>query len=612
MSGFKSAILNKAPVLFLTFDGDSFDTVNRTSTAVPAQIIDESGLGNNAILHDDALSTNYFGYRMGMPSEVSLEPAQQYSMGFGYYGAQPLHPSIWAKTYLEVPHSSSFEFPNYGSFSVSLMMNKAVHDDAFRNYYSSNWNTNTLTRPIIRKGLAFRLDYIDMWGGNDYLNVVYPAGSMTWSVYNDGTFRNNDVFVAFSWNVTLQPNGIYTGIATLWVNGIVVATRAHTFLDTYPASNVSSPWEIAGTAAASPNPSNYDDRQTSSLQLDQIAVYQNALTDDDVMYLFKKTRSYENVLIAHRPSFVWTLSDLESPTNTTLASLVGNRPGNYLGGTSRIIRQQTGPTNILNASGARFQNGGCAVVHDSSSFSQPFFNPGGDFSIEFWFEAENGDQSVMMSMQSDEYPYNGMLIQMNTKNDQFANGMVQFTTSDGWSVSSRDLKDDNITRFQFNDGHWHHIVVTRRNGVLEMWLDGVLHGTTTAGVTTINRLGQLYLMGMMPGKLNTTGMMSEFVLYNYALAPAQVRGHYAYALVYRIRGQVTLQGTPYQANVRVYNHQNGNQITQLQSNASDGNYIIELFDNSLIDLMVLNIQDQNVRYRAYGPITPAEHEDLPS
>lgn len=612
MSGFKSAILNKAPVLFLTFDGDSFDPVNRTTTAVPAQIIDESGLGNNAIIHDDGLSPNYFGYRMGMPSEVDLEPAQQYSMSFGYYGAQPLHPSIWAKTYLEVPHTSSFQFPNYGSFSVSLMMNKSLHDDAFRNYYSSNWNTNTLTRPIVRKGLAFKLDYIDVWSGNDYLQVLYPAGTLTWNIYNDGTFLGKNVFVAFSWNVTLTPNGIYVGVATLWVNGISVATRTHTFLDTYPASNVSSPWEIAGTAAASANPNNYDDRQTNGLQLDQIAVYQTPLTDDDVLYLFKKTRTYENMIIAHRPSLVWTLSDLESPTSTALAPLVGPYTGNYLGGTARILRQQTGPANILSSSGARFQNGGCAVIHDNYLGQSPIFNPSGDFSIEFWFEAENGDQSVVMSMQTDEYPYNGMLIQMNTKNDAYSNGMVQFKTSDGWSISSRDLKDDNITRFQFNDGYWHHLVATRRSGVLELWLDGVLHSSAPAPFSTMNRMGQMYLMGMMPGELNTTGMMSEIALYSYAIAPAQVRAHYAYALVYRIRGQVTLQGVPYQANVRVYNHQSGNQIKQIQSNASDGNYIIELFDNSLIDLMVLNIQDKNVRYRAYGPITPAEHQDLPA
>jgi len=612
MAGFKTSILDKSPVLFLTFDGDSFDSARRTLTAVPAQIIDESGLGNNAIFHDDGLSPDYFGYRMGMPSMVDLEPADQYSMSFGYYGAQPLHPSIWAKTYLEVPHADSFQFPNYGSFSVTAMINKASNENTFRNYYSSNWNTNTLTRPIIRKGLAFKLDYIDPWSGNDYLQVTYPAGTLTWNVYTDGTFFGKNMFVAFSWNVQQQPNGIYSATATLWVNGIVVATKSHTFLDTYPASNVSSPWEIAGTAAASPNGNNYDDRQTSSLVLDQIAVYQDPLTDDDILFLFKKIRSYENMVIAHRPSQFWTLGDLESQTSNSMVPLVGSLTGKYLGGTARILRQQTGPTNIVNSSGTRFQAGGVAVVHDSSNDANPIFNPSGDYTIEFWFTAENGDQSVMMSMQSDNYPFTGMLIQMNTKQDVYSNGMIQFKVTDSYTVSTRDLKDDNINRFQFNDGYWHHCVAIRRGSNIELWLDGVLHNTTSAPVGTIDNSGQLYLMGMMPGELNTTGCMSEFVLYNYALAPAMIRAHYSYALVYRIHGQVTLQGVPYQANVRVYNHESGELIKTIQSNQSDGNYLIDLYDNSLIDLMVLNTQDRNVRYRAYGPITPAEYEDLPA
>lgn len=612
MAGFKTAILNKLPVMFLTFDGDSFDPVNRTSTASPLQIYDESGNNNNAIIHDDALSTSYFGYRMGMPSEVDLEPAQQYSMAFGYYGAQPLHPSIWAKTYLEVPNSNSFQFPNFGSFSVSFMMNKASDETSFRNYYAPSYNYNTLTRRIIRKGLAFELDYIDVWGGYDYLSCTYPAGNITWNVYTDGTFYGNNVFVAFSWNVTQQPNGIYNGVATLWINGIVVATKSHTFTDTYPASNVSSSWEIAGSAVASVNPNNYDDRQTSSLQLDQIAVFQTAFVDDDVQFLNKKIRTYENTIISHRPYQMWTLSDQESTTNFSMAPLVGGLTGTYLGGNSKILRQQTGPTNIVNSSGTRFQNGGCAVVHDTSNGANPIFNPGGDFSIEFWFTAENGNQSVLMSMQSDDLPYNGMLVQVNTKDNVYSNGMIQFSVSTDWEISSRLLKDDNKTPFTFSDGYWHHAVIARRGSNIELWLDGVLHGTQTAPIGTMNRLGQLYLMGMLPGKLNTTGCMSEFVTYVYALSPAQIKGHYSYALIYKIKGQVTLQGVPYQANVRVYNHYSGQLLTQLQSSPADGSYVISLYNNALIDLMVLNMNDQTVRYRAYGPITPAEQQDLPA
>jgi hypothetical protein len=140
-----------------------------------------------------------------------------------------------------------------------------------------------------------------------------------------------------------------------------------------------------------------------------------------------------------------------------------------------------------------------------------------------------------------------------------------------------------------------------------------MHGSLLCPVQPINGNGpgQVYFMGASPGHLNTQGHMAAVAVYSYALDDAEIRMRNAYSLVYRIQGTVTLEGNPYQATVRAYRHRTGELSREILSETDSGDYLITLYDNSLIDLMVMNKQDQNIRYRVYGPITPAEYEDLP-
>lgn len=52
-------------------------------------------------------------------------------------------------------------------------------------------------------------------------------------------------------------------------------------------------------------------------------------------------------------------------------------------------------------------------------------------------------------------------------------------------------------------------------------------------------------------------------------------------------------------------------VQEIFSDPNDGEYLAELFDNRLIDMMVLNSQDPTIRYRVYGPVSPSEYEDAP-
>ncbi|MGL4284549.1 MAG: hypothetical protein ACRCSI_13440, partial [Eubacterium aggregans] len=62
---------------------------------------------------------------------------------------------------------------------------------------------------------------------------------------------------------------------------------------------------------------------------------------------------------------------------------------------------------------------------------------------------------------------------------------------------------------------------------------------------------------------------------------------------------------------RIYSNLNGGLKQEVFSDLNTGDYLAELYDNWPVDLMVMNNQDQTIKYRVYGPVTPSEYEDLP-
>ena len=117
MAGYKQTAIDDGCVSFWTFDGDAFDSGSRKLIVHPGEpnyILDEIDNLNPAILHND--NEEYLGYRLGMPSLVDFEQTDQQSISFAFAGRQPAHPNQWAKAYLEIPHSASYQFPNLRLF----------------------------------------------------------------------------------------------------------------------------------------------------------------------------------------------------------------------------------------------------------------------------------------------------------------------------------------------------------------------------------------------------------------------------------------------------------------------------------------------------------------
>lgn len=620
MAGYKQSILDLNPKLFLTFDGDLADDYTGLLIENPERtIIDESGEGNHGTMivdHDTQHS-----YRLRQPSMVELELVDSYSCTFGARVPYPetLHPSRWAQSFIQVPHSSSFNFAeNNGSYTLGFFYRREGREDAYKeNGPNAPYNGNrTFVRAFIRKGLVLQIDTIER-----YNEAAFTPHSLkfTYLIGTDGlTTRSFDLgfdystiptsnqardfnHIVITWDVKPSSSALWIGTLKIYRNGIVVHTDTQEYFDMYPTTNVSSPWEFGG-AAIDPG-DEFADRQVTPTSLDQIFVLDKALTEDEVNVLFRKTRSYKRLVMSQKATDLWGLDDDNVPNidgvwNHVRGNLTGGKYYGIL--TDQVFRNFPGPERLPGSFATYFRDGGSARVVNNT--------PGTNYTVEGWFNTSFVRRGVLMTTFGLENPWRGMTLEINMRQNQPDFGRVQLALSEDEILDSKLFKEDGVTPNYFNDGKWHYFCITRSNSMVVFWLDGIKQSEHHIGSSTT--IGTHYhFMSAPPGDLYTDGMMCYVSSYNYKLSDAQIRTRWAYGLTWRIRGTVTLQGVPHDAIVRALRHSTGELLEDARSDPNDGTYMIRLFDNSLVDLHVFDRKDINVRHRSFGPITPTLHTD---
>lgn len=228
--------------------------------------------------------------------------------------------------------------------------------------------------------------------------------------------------------------------------------------------------------------------------------------------------------------------------------------------------------------------------------------------MEFFLKAGGTDRSTIVSMQGIERPFGGPLVELNVDN----NG----NNKAGW-ISYCENEQGSIAAYiasQLNDGDFHHFIFQRRAGDwLEMMIDGSVVAIKKVAKDSINAFPSVMtLMGSMPGRLYCPGEMSHFAFYNgRTFTPEEAMTRASYRSIFRVRGNTTLRGVPYRAQVRVYDFVSGGLLSESNSNLPDGDFEVYLKDNSRVNIMVAGVNDTNVRVRAFGPLNPAEIEDPP-
>lgn len=596
MSGFKEATLYLKPKVYITFDGDDFDSGTGELTSVGRAVMDETGNGNHGILHDDADPQR--GYWFGSPSLCNLEPAGYgIRMGFGKIEG---HSSGWPHSFIEIPYSGDFAFPSQ-EFTVSLLYRKVTNEQQFR--VDSGNITASLSRPIASKGAIFNLYYLDSWSGSDTLQVVHPGGSMQWVL--DSFFYNDVKHLVFTWKIEYDPlTGNSVGVAKLFINGVIVATTRTNYAFPTSPPNLNDPlsaWYLGGTNA--PDGTLHNNKATSHTEFDAFSVFDRALSDIEVGWLFKKTLPYEGLIQNARPTMYWQMGESSTAESNVFAPTIGSYSGQYLGGLGKIEKGLPGPPQIPLSLAPRFTNGGMGVVHrESSGGYVTLFSPSADYTCEFWFRCETGSKAILLSTVNDDLPFSGIMCQANVLDNFPTPGGIQFNVSRDIQISWQG---------GIHDNQWHHCALIRRGVTMELWVDGVMRKSQEHTITNPGTPGQLYLMNSSPGGLEVQGQMCQLVLYTRALLEHELITRFSYGVLYRVRGTVTLQGVPHSATIRAYRNSNGEKIAETVSNVSDGSYEIRTQTNDRIDVLVLNPKNPDIRYRAFGPIVPSSFIDSP-
>lgn len=594
MSGYKTSALAYGPKLFLTFDGDAFDEYSRQFTAAPAVILDESGEENHAILHDSGVASGFPGHRAGEPSLVNLEPGGQYAASFGYYGRRLAAPNVYEKAYLEVPsNASSFEFPDNGQFTVMFILQK---DDVSQ--YRADNGTNTMSRPLIRKTGVFTSRIIYNAFSTTVFEVTTPDGTaLTYTI--PAGWHGVNHHIAYVWKAGIYGvDNIKTGVMTVYIDGIVVATNSKTYTGALPVTNVNSAIYIGGVPEAATHNS---DRQTEDCRFDQIAIYDFAMLGSQVTRMYRKMLSYREMIIRALPTNYWECGEDESVNTNILVSSYSTSTdvATLTGGSGKIARGTTGPDQVPSAKAVSASDGG--QIYFSAAIGT-VFSIANDYTVEFWFKCTSTTIASVFSLLGAQYPYAGLNLTINLGDNQYRSGALQLQESETeWITATGN----------WNDGNFHHLAIVKRSTTLELWLDGSMRGSMEVTSRSTGYPGTASMFGSAPGRLAASGAASNIAWYTRSLQEQEITARAAYQKIYKIRGRVTLRGVPYKANVRVYSHISGALMQEIFSNSSDGEYLAELYDNRLIDLVVMNSQDPSIRYRVYGPVTPSEYEDLP-
>lgn len=628
MAGFKQTIRNMDPVLFITFDGENFDAGSGNLDNPVIQ--DESRYQNNGIFHLGNEPLFYPpGYRAGRNSLVDLESTANYSMAFGYYGYQAQPIDKWQKAFVEVINQTQYKMEkDLGSFAITFMYNRDANEqNGFRDakFWSNNQtNTNTLSRMIVRKAGMVQFRYVDVWAGNDYFELTGPDNKIISLAENELSFTQfiyrKNTFFSLVYTCEEPQVGTFACKLALWVNGIEHKSIKWQTVGAPPVVDTTASWELMGTINPSVPTEAYNDRHTTMTTLDQLAVFNKRFTPTDVMDLYRKSRLYDDIVRTSQPNHYYKMDDVQALPAVMYDKAgdweSGQRAnGEYIGSVGKIANRIPGPKTTYGALGTAFQDGGMAVVHSTSSNYSPVWNPSTDFwSFEFWFRASNNGRSVLYSNQSDHYPFRGHLVQLNWRNNTVTPGAIemQFADEVGQVLASKQV-DSNGRPYNFNDNQWHHLCVVREGQRNKLYLDGVLHAEQDMDARRINTssAGQMYFMGMMPERLFTNGEMCNFATYNRSLQLQEVQSRVRYSQLYRVKGFVTLFGNSYAGTVRAYNHGTGELVASTIASSDTGAYSIDLPNNDLIDLTALNPKDPTIRYRSYGPITPAQVEDAP-
>lgn len=614
-AGYKQQCIDDGAEAFWSFDSDAFD---RTDYTPLGDIIldDASGETPGRIIHEYPQLNHLW---IGNTSLVEMEQSQNHCALFARNDGPFAIPAQFPRSMVSVDHTAHLDFStNNGSFSVEFIMRKS-YDHGFETLKNNGngiyWYHNS---PIIRKKGVFSFyayqqnTYVDTTCRLEFRgpigNCYCYVGTIDW--------RDNTTHIILTYDLAELQGNEWLATQTLWVNGRSIQTITQTFFDSsFSANNTTSQVEIGGFTDVLPvsgEPGNsMSDRNTSTLYMDQISMYKHALTSLEIASHFKKAWTYTTMVKMQGPQNYW---DFQAPVATSesgyksMLPVVGAHAARIYGINTPAV---AGPPTVFGSVGLELSSSSCIHIYAVSSWygvpMVPNVKALNDYTFEMFFKCESSRPGTLMSLTPMSATMHGMELEINRN---LLGGVESGTIT---------YCESSTTRMQaaggFSDGNWHHVAVRRIGERVELWVDGEFWDGATAnwaGIGGGQTYGQLMLFGgIASNRFAGPGAIAHAALYNYGHASAQIQTRSLFTLKYEIKGVVTLQGNPFEGTIRFYNHRTGEFIAETRSNLVTGEYQQSFASATDVDVICMDKYNPNVRYRAFGPVSPASLEDYP-
>jgi len=209
---------------------------------------------------------------------------------------------------------------------------------------------------------------------------------------------------------------------------------------------------------------------------------------------------YASAVSADQPVSYWRLGDT---SGGVAADTTGLNPGQLQGG---VTPGQPGP--VPGGGAMRFDGTGDVYFGDPASLHTQ------RWSVELWFDTTSTAGSTVM-MRSRHYGY---VVGISGGQVSAAGNAADLA---GFGVASA---------ASYADGAWHHLVATKSDTAVTLYVDGATVGSAAADPGMHYESGGVALArdGDFPGAY-FTGLLSEAAFYDHALTAQQVSAHYTAA-----------------------------------------------------------------------------------
>lgn len=617
MAGYKKSLMSYKPSCLLTFDGESFH--DGDGYLRYPYIHDETGNEN----HGYVITSNapVKSYALGSGSLVDRESGyDQFSIQFAPRSHDTKMPFPYDRTVVEIMHSESIKMRD--EFTIMFLFKKDNRDGFFAGaqynpdkniYETTNYTYKDFKRTIFRKGVLVGLDWESYYySGIQKLRFIFPDHNYEWQVPSE--FYGRTYHIAMTRKKNKIGTSLYQTVDTVYMDGRIIYTKTSNITSETSTAFSTSSIFLGGNADAV-NYFTLNDRQTSPLWIDNFTVFSELCLDaNQIANLYKKCFYYKTYTRRQAPILYAMFDDPEiNPSLTSHSGRLEMGTGTltYFGTPSQLKTGVDGPIRLMGDVATQFKSGGMArIVNSSSQYLNPAINSSGDWTLEFFARFNTSTRGVLLSAQTDYEPYKGILIEANMLDEVETVGAIQVKLESGITLGTRNI-DSQGNLIRYNDDKFHLYTVIRRGTQIELWIDGTLIDTRYGNSgNMINSFGTIYLFGMMPNKNHVDGAINHLAYYQYAMQDQMIKAKSFFYTRMKIKGNITLQGSPHQATLRIMNHSTGEVVTEGQSNQNTGNYEIDIYTDQFVDVLVFDKKDPNVRYRAFGPLLAGEYTDI--